>query len=142
MLNSNARRAMAAAAGGSQITQIASVTASSEYPQTWWEPDVWPSITGSTTENRLTASASNTIGWYFNIAKWDASQTTQGWSFTSLSAMNSGNAAVEAGEVLYAYTEYVGIETLPQSTTLTIRNATYGNEIVWQITVTVNPEPV
>lgn len=141
MINSNARRAMAAAAGGSHITQIASVTASVASPQTWWETEQNGEISGSTTSNRLSASATNEIGWSISVYAYDSSIATK-WGFTSLNDLNSANAEVVSSDLIYVYAEYFGIETLPQSTTLTIRNATYGNEIVWQITVTVNPEPV
>ena len=141
MLNSNARRAMAAAAGGSHITQIESVSAQVTDPQTWWETEQYGEISGSTTPNRLTASATNSIGWSFSVYAYDSSFATK-WGFTSLSDLTNGNAEVVASDFIYVYAEYFGAAQLPQSTTITFTNATYGNEIVWQITVTVNPEPV
>ena len=141
MIQNNARRAMAAAAGGSHITQIESVSAQVTDPQTWWETDQYGEISGSTTPNRLTASATNSTGWSFSVYAYDSSIATK-WGFNSLSDLNNGNAEVVASDFISVYAEYSGVAQLPQATTLTLRNATYGNEIVWQITVTVNPEPV
>lgn len=140
MINSNARRAMAAAAGGSHINQISTLTVAMEYPASYVESE-WEKISGSTTSNRLTASLSNNVsGAYVEIA----GRSTPGvnnWYFTGVDDFNAGNATVAPNDQIWVWLEYSGVN-VPQTIVLTLRNATFGNEIVWQVSLTIMPEPV
>lgn len=139
MLNSNARRAMAAAAGGSHITQIATANLSTDTAA--YVEALGGFIEGSTTPNVLQVSASTTLGWSFELGLFNADDSEVAYHY-SLASWNGSNVAAEAGQHLYVNAAYVGAGTLPQSTTVTIRNASFGNEVVWIINATINPEPV
>lgn len=60
---------------------------------------------------------------------------------TNFNDYNAAPVGVLDGYGVYLFVEYSGIALLPQTATVTIRNASDGNVVLDTFTVTFNPEP-
>lgn len=146
MINSNARRAMAAGSawGPGHIEMLGwSNMATSEGTILVQPPNELQQhvVLGNATASELSFSGDlNAIGWYLELAvQKPAGGTTY---IVELKDYASSPILVAAGDAIWIYHEYIGVDPLPQSVGITIYNETTGGDMLASYTVTFNPEPV
>ena len=146
MLNSNARRAMAAASSwppgyieplgfSNLLSDSYSIGILTNPPEAAFQV-----IAGSATASELSfAGDLNAIGWYLEL---QVQKPAGGFTyFVELKDYASSPILIAAGDAISVYHEYFGIDPRPQSKSIAIYNETTGGDMIASYTVTFNPEP-
>lgn len=144
MINSNARRAMAAGSawGPGHIEPLGwSNVATSEGVILYQPPDTgFQLVVGNATASELSFGGNlDAPGWYLELSvQKPLGGTTY---FVELKDYASSPILIAAGDGISIYHEYFGVDLLPQSKSMVVYNETTGGDILASYTVTFNPEP-
>lgn len=144
MIPNNMRRAQAAASAGTYaVNSISFSNLTDQYGNYDFESDQY-AVEGNTLPVQLAVSYTNQIEveiGYIRVVRW----VSNAWDYDnaeylSVAAFNAKTHAVGKFGITFGITRF-GIQSLPQSTTITVRNTSDNNAIVGSFTATWNPEP-
>lgn len=143
MLNSNARRAMAAGSAGPTLTANGWPAG---FANTGYSNETWPKlrIDGATSPQSLALSvtlpSSNDSLDIYSIYIDDGTDTTGVWY--SIGEFNSATGHAASNPMyMHLQADYTGTEILPRTITVTVSHVE-GNAVIGTFTFTFNPEPV